>query len=210
MLSLCGRPRNCPLALDLGEAGGAPVGRAWSSVCCSRGAVTSRQAPGRPGSTPEQHGPQGFPAHPGLTREPSGLPRGLGEAVVCSGGFFEEVHGGRFVPHVLSSWSSSCPCSPVRIPFSLVPTCGVQWGPHVLRPHRPPPPPEQRALQGTSPDRLRLRGHRPHGSQRLEPEDREQYLTTGGRVLSPWEGEEGGSASASLFCEAKFASRAAV
>lgn len=55
------------------------------------GAVTSLQAPGRPGSTPEWHGLQGFTLHPGLMREPSGLPRELREAVVCHVGFFKEV-----------------------------------------------------------------------------------------------------------------------
>lgn len=107
--------------------------------------------------------------------------------------------------HTVSGTSSSPACTP----FSLVPACGVQWGPHVLRPHRPPPPPEQRVLQGTSPNHSRLNGHRPDGGQRLEPEDREQDPTTGA-ALSPREGEEGGSSFASLFCKAKFASLAAV
>ena len=80
--------------------------------------------------------------------------------------------------HTVSGTSSSPAC----IPFSLVPTCGVQWGPHVLHPHRPPPPPEQRVLQGTSLNRSRLNGHRPDGGQRLEPEDQEQDPTTGGHA----------------------------
>lgn len=94
------------------------------------------------------------------------------------------------MPHTVSCTSSSSAC----IPSSLEPTCGVQWGPHVLCPHHPPPAPEQRVLQGTSPNPWRLNSPCPDGGQRLEPEDRGQDPTSGGCVLSPREGEEGGSA----------------
>ena len=79
-LSMCGRPRNCPLALDVSEVGGTPVGRAWSSVWLpSRGCHLSAGS-WQAWLNPREARPAGVPS-PSRTQE-----RTLGASTGTRGG----------------------------------------------------------------------------------------------------------------------------